>query len=153
MKFRLWKSTLYSHAITASPLFIRGRVIKEECPSGFLSTATWCVFSTATSRLTWTTLCSALMRLSTSWRRKTSTSLTPHTSGTTSQCSIAEALETLTITHSWNTCRVISPSLSHRVVFWFGDLNFRIADHGLHFLRSSINGGRLHLLWNKDQVI
>ncbi|XP_056266221.1 inositol polyphosphate 5-phosphatase K isoform X2 [Pseudoliparis swirei] len=40
----------------------------------------------------------------------------------------------------------------HKVVFWFGDLNFRIADHGLHFLRSSINGGRLHLLWNKDQL-
>uniref|UniRef100_A0A1A8E4K8 Inositol polyphosphate-5-phosphatase K n=1 Tax=Nothobranchius kadleci TaxID=1051664 RepID=A0A1A8E4K8_NOTKA len=26
--------------------------------------------------------------------------------------------------------------LDHKVVFWFGDLNFRIADHGLHFLRS-----------------
>uniref|UniRef100_A0A3Q2XL24 Inositol polyphosphate-5-phosphatase K n=1 Tax=Hippocampus comes TaxID=109280 RepID=A0A3Q2XL24_HIPCM len=37
------------------------------------------------------------------------------------------------------------------LVFWFGDLNFRIADHGLHFLRSSINGGRLNLLWGKDQ--
>uniref|UniRef100_A0A673A949 Inositol polyphosphate-5-phosphatase Kb n=1 Tax=Sphaeramia orbicularis TaxID=375764 RepID=A0A673A949_9TELE len=42
--------------------------------------------------------------------------------------------------------------LDHKVVFWFGDLNFRIADHGLHFLRSSINGGRLNLLWNKDQL-
>uniref|UniRef100_A0A3Q1G5T6 Inositol polyphosphate-5-phosphatase Kb n=1 Tax=Acanthochromis polyacanthus TaxID=80966 RepID=A0A3Q1G5T6_9TELE len=41
----------------------------------------------------------------------------------------------------------------HKVVFWFGDLNFRIADHGLHFLRSSINSGRLNLLWNKDQLI
>ncbi|XP_031728557.1 inositol polyphosphate 5-phosphatase K isoform X1 [Anarrhichthys ocellatus] len=40
----------------------------------------------------------------------------------------------------------------HKVVFWFGDLNFRIADHGLHFLRSSINSGRLNLLWNKDQL-
>ncbi|XP_035522959.1 inositol polyphosphate 5-phosphatase K [Morone saxatilis] len=43
--------------------------------------------------------------------------------------------------------------LDHKVVFWFGDLNFRIADHGLHFLRSSINSGRLNLLWNKDQLI
>ncbi|XP_029956290.1 inositol polyphosphate 5-phosphatase K isoform X2 [Salarias fasciatus] len=41
----------------------------------------------------------------------------------------------------------------HKVVFCFGDLNFRIADHGLHFLRSSINSGRLNLLWDKDQLI
>ncbi|XP_076024903.1 inositol polyphosphate 5-phosphatase K [Genypterus blacodes] len=40
----------------------------------------------------------------------------------------------------------------HKVVFWFGDLNFRIADHGLHFLRSSINSGRMNLLWSKDQL-
>ncbi|XP_033955472.1 inositol polyphosphate 5-phosphatase K isoform X2 [Pseudochaenichthys georgianus] len=40
----------------------------------------------------------------------------------------------------------------HKVVFWFGDLNFRIADHGLHFLRSSINSERLNLLWSKDQL-
>ncbi|KAJ3589452.1 hypothetical protein NHX12_010297 [Muraenolepis orangiensis] len=39
------------------------------------------------------------------------------------------------------------------VVFWFGDLNFRIADHGLHFLRSSINGDRFNLLWQKDQLM
>ncbi|CAL8267931.1 unnamed protein product [Merluccius merluccius] len=43
--------------------------------------------------------------------------------------------------------------LDHKVVFWFGDLNFRIADHGLHFLRSSINGERFHLLWQKDQLM
>uniref|UniRef100_A0A087YJN4 Inositol polyphosphate-5-phosphatase K n=2 Tax=Poecilia formosa TaxID=48698 RepID=A0A087YJN4_POEFO len=43
--------------------------------------------------------------------------------------------------------------LDHKVVFWFGDLNFRIEDHGLHFVRSSINGGRLNLLWSKDQLI
>ncbi|XP_072302210.1 inositol polyphosphate 5-phosphatase K isoform X3 [Eucyclogobius newberryi] len=42
--------------------------------------------------------------------------------------------------------------LDHKVVFWFGDLNFRIADHGLHFLRSSIEGGRWNLLWSKDQL-
>ncbi|XP_067350664.1 inositol polyphosphate 5-phosphatase K isoform X2 [Channa argus] len=43
--------------------------------------------------------------------------------------------------------------LDHKVVFCFGDLNFRIADHGLHFLRSSINSGRVNLLWDKDQLI
>ncbi|XP_041948639.1 inositol polyphosphate 5-phosphatase K isoform X1 [Alosa sapidissima] len=42
--------------------------------------------------------------------------------------------------------------LDHKVVFWFGDLNFRIADHGMHFLRSSIEGGRFNLLWTKDQL-
>ncbi|KAA8586935.1 inositol polyphosphate 5-phosphatase K isoform X1 [Etheostoma spectabile] len=40
----------------------------------------------------------------------------------------------------------------HKLVFWLGDLNFRIADHGLHFLRSSINKERLNLLWDKDQL-
>ncbi|KAM3868846.1 inositol polyphosphate 5-phosphatase K [Diretmus argenteus] len=43
--------------------------------------------------------------------------------------------------------------LDHKVVFWFGDLNFRIADHGMHFLRSSINSERFNLLWQKDQLI
>ncbi|KAM6906851.1 inositol polyphosphate 5-phosphatase K [Xenentodon cancila] len=43
--------------------------------------------------------------------------------------------------------------LDHKVVFCFGDLNFRIQDHGLHFLRSSINSGRLNLLWSKDQLL
>uniref|UniRef100_A0A3Q3XBP4 Inositol polyphosphate-related phosphatase domain-containing protein n=1 Tax=Mola mola TaxID=94237 RepID=A0A3Q3XBP4_MOLML len=42
--------------------------------------------------------------------------------------------------------------LDHKVVFCFGDLNFRIADHGLHFIRSSINSGRLNLLWSRDQL-
>ncbi|XP_071754337.2 inositol polyphosphate 5-phosphatase K [Centroberyx gerrardi] len=47
-----------------------------------------------------------------------------------------------------NTPRV----LDHKIVFWFGDLNFRIADHGMHFLRSSINSERFNLLWGKDQL-
>ncbi|XP_060752631.1 inositol polyphosphate 5-phosphatase K [Tachysurus vachellii] len=42
--------------------------------------------------------------------------------------------------------------LDHKVVFWFGDLNFRIEDHGLHFLHTSINSGRFNLLWDKDQL-
>lgn len=39
------------------------------------------------------------------------------------------------------------------VLFWFGDLNFRIEDYGLHFIRESINSSRLSLLWEKDQVL
>ncbi|XP_028976617.2 inositol polyphosphate 5-phosphatase K isoform X2 [Esox lucius] len=49
---------------------------------------------------------------------------------------------------------VNTPSVrDHKVVFWFGDLNFRIADHGMHFLRSSINSGRFNLLWERDQLL
>uniref|UniRef100_A0AAY4ERF6 Inositol polyphosphate-related phosphatase domain-containing protein n=2 Tax=Denticeps clupeoides TaxID=299321 RepID=A0AAY4ERF6_9TELE len=43
--------------------------------------------------------------------------------------------------------------LDHKVVFWFGDLNFRIADHGMHFVRTCINNEQFHLLWPKDQLI
>ncbi|XP_062408049.1 inositol polyphosphate 5-phosphatase Ka [Sardina pilchardus] len=42
--------------------------------------------------------------------------------------------------------------LDHKVVFWFGDLNFRIADHGMHFLRTCITSQRFNLLWSKDQL-
>ncbi|XP_059390170.1 inositol polyphosphate 5-phosphatase K-like isoform X1 [Carassius carassius] len=42
--------------------------------------------------------------------------------------------------------------LDHKVVFWFGDLNFRIEDHGMHFLRSCITSQRFNLLWPKDQL-
>ncbi|KAL2096097.1 hypothetical protein ACEWY4_008245 [Coilia grayii] len=42
--------------------------------------------------------------------------------------------------------------LDHKAVFWFGDLNFRIADHGMHFLRTCINSQRFNLLWSKDQL-
>ncbi|MGH0190784.1 UNVERIFIED_CONTAM: hypothetical protein FKN15_051189 [Acipenser sinensis] len=42
--------------------------------------------------------------------------------------------------------------LDHKVLFWFGDLNFRIADHGMHFLREAISNKRFHLLWEKDQL-
>uniref|UniRef100_A0A8C6UCH7 Inositol polyphosphate-5-phosphatase K n=1 Tax=Neogobius melanostomus TaxID=47308 RepID=A0A8C6UCH7_9GOBI len=43
--------------------------------------------------------------------------------------------------------------LDHRLVFWFGDLNFRIQDHGMHFLRSSINSQKYNLLWSNDQLM
>ncbi|XP_054858033.1 inositol polyphosphate 5-phosphatase K [Eublepharis macularius] len=42
--------------------------------------------------------------------------------------------------------------LDHDVLFWFGDLNFRIEDYGLHFVRESINNNRFSLLWEKDQL-
>lgn len=43
-------------------------------------------------------------------------------------------------------------SLPSRLVFWFGDLNFRIQDHGIHFVRSCISSQNYDLLWSKDQV-
>ncbi|KAJ3591124.1 hypothetical protein NHX12_009071, partial [Muraenolepis orangiensis] len=42
--------------------------------------------------------------------------------------------------------------LDHRLVFWFGDLNFRIQDHDMDFVRSCINDQTYHLLWSKDQL-
>ncbi|XP_063150681.1 inositol polyphosphate 5-phosphatase K isoform X2 [Candoia aspera] len=42
--------------------------------------------------------------------------------------------------------------LDHQLLFWFGDLNFRIEDHGLHFIRESISNSRYNLLWEKDQL-
>ncbi|XP_062362776.1 inositol polyphosphate 5-phosphatase K isoform X2 [Cinclus cinclus] len=46
----------------------------------------------------------------------------------------------------------IPSPLDHEVLFWFGDLNFRIADYGIHFVRESINNKRFNLLWEKDQL-
>ncbi|MEE6469239.1 hypothetical protein FKM82_008548 [Ascaphus truei] len=42
--------------------------------------------------------------------------------------------------------------LDHDAVFWFGDLNFRIADFGIHFVREVLNSNRYNLLWEKDQL-
>uniref|UniRef100_A0A673NJQ9 phosphoinositide 5-phosphatase n=2 Tax=Sinocyclocheilus rhinocerous TaxID=307959 RepID=A0A673NJQ9_9TELE len=47
-----------------------------------------------------------------------------------------------------NTPRI----LDHKVVFWFGDLNFRIEDHGMLFVRNCITSQRYNLLWSKDQL-
>ncbi|XP_026137550.1 inositol polyphosphate 5-phosphatase K-like isoform X1 [Carassius auratus] len=47
-----------------------------------------------------------------------------------------------------NTPRI----LDHKVVFWFGDLNFRIEDHGMLFVRECITSQRYNLLWPKDQL-
>lgn len=55
-----------------------------------------------------------------------------------------------TAAHSWAAaCNFPLPS---RLVFWFGDLNFRIQDHGIHFVRSCISSQNYNLLWSKDQV-
>ncbi|XP_067362910.1 inositol polyphosphate 5-phosphatase Ka isoform X1 [Channa argus] len=50
-------------------------------------------------------------------------------------------------------CKKAPRIVDHRLVFWFGDLNFRIQDHGMHFVRSCINNQTYSLLWNKDQLI
>ncbi|XP_071327929.1 inositol polyphosphate 5-phosphatase K-like isoform X2 [Trachinotus anak] len=50
-------------------------------------------------------------------------------------------------------CRKAPRIVDHRLVFWFGDLNFRIQDHGMHFVRTCINNQTYNLLWSKDQLL
>lgn len=40
----------------------------------------------------------------------------------------------------------------HSVVFWFGDLNFRIDDYDIHVVKSAVENNKLSVLWEKDQV-
>ena len=40
----------------------------------------------------------------------------------------------------------------HSVVFWFGDLNFRINDLEMQVVKSAIENNKLTALWEKDQV-
>lgn len=49
-------------------------------------------------------------------------------------------------------CKTAPRIVDHKLVFWFGDLNFRIQDHGMHFVRSCINNQTYNLLWSKDQL-
>ncbi|XP_039108709.1 inositol polyphosphate 5-phosphatase K isoform X2 [Hyaena hyaena] len=42
--------------------------------------------------------------------------------------------------------------LDHDLILWFGDMNFRIEDFGLHFVRESIKNRRYKDLWEKDQL-
>lgn len=42
---------------------------------------------------------------------------------------------------------------SHSVVFWFGDLNFRIDDLDMQVVKSAIDNNKFPMLWEKDQVI
>ncbi|MEQ2245473.1 hypothetical protein ILYODFUR_028441, partial [Ilyodon furcidens] len=38
------------------------------------------------------------------------------------------------------------------VVFWFGDLNFRIEDYDIHVVKCAIESSKLPLLWERDQL-
>uniref|UniRef100_A0A3Q2XTA6 Phosphatidylinositol 4,5-bisphosphate 5-phosphatase A n=1 Tax=Hippocampus comes TaxID=109280 RepID=A0A3Q2XTA6_HIPCM len=38
------------------------------------------------------------------------------------------------------------------VVFWFGDLNFRIEDYDIHVVKCAIDSNKLPLLWERDQL-
>lgn len=42
--------------------------------------------------------------------------------------------------------------LDHDLILWFGDMNFRIEDFGLHFVRESIKNRCYTDLWQKDQL-
>ncbi|GAA6224705.1 phosphatidylinositol 4,5-bisphosphate 5-phosphatase A-like [Lates japonicus] len=42
--------------------------------------------------------------------------------------------------------------LDHDVVFWFGDLNFRIDDLEMQVVKSAIDNNKLPTLWEKDQL-
>uniref|UniRef100_A0A8C1Q422 Inositol polyphosphate-5-phosphatase Ja n=1 Tax=Cyprinus carpio TaxID=7962 RepID=A0A8C1Q422_CYPCA len=42
--------------------------------------------------------------------------------------------------------------LDHDVVFWFGDLNFRIEGYDIHVVKSATEKDKLPLLWEKDQL-
>lgn len=38
------------------------------------------------------------------------------------------------------------------MVFWFGDLNFRIDDLEMQVVKSAIDNNKFSILWEKDQV-
>ncbi|XP_062307831.1 phosphatidylinositol 4,5-bisphosphate 5-phosphatase A [Osmerus eperlanus] len=42
--------------------------------------------------------------------------------------------------------------LDHDVVFWFGDLNFRIDDLEMHVVKAAIDNNKYSILWEKDQL-
>ncbi|KAI1904953.1 hypothetical protein AGOR_G00010980 [Albula goreensis] len=42
--------------------------------------------------------------------------------------------------------------LDHNVVFWFGDLNFRIEGYDTHVVKSAIDNNMLSVLWERDQL-
>ncbi|XP_078083804.1 phosphatidylinositol 4,5-bisphosphate 5-phosphatase A [Mustelus asterias] len=47
---------------------------------------------------------------------------------------------------------VASGVLDHDVVFWFGDLNFRIEQYDIRFVKNAIEKNKLAALWEKDQL-
>uniref|UniRef100_H2TTA8 Phosphatidylinositol 4,5-bisphosphate 5-phosphatase A n=1 Tax=Takifugu rubripes TaxID=31033 RepID=H2TTA8_TAKRU len=42
--------------------------------------------------------------------------------------------------------------LDHDVVFWFGDLNFRVEDLDMQVVKSAIDNNKYSILWEKDQL-
>ncbi|KAM4577554.1 inositol polyphosphate 5-phosphatase K isoform 1-T1 [Odontesthes bonariensis] len=42
--------------------------------------------------------------------------------------------------------------LDHDIVFWFGDLNFRINDLDMQVVKSAIDNNKFPMLWEKDQL-
>ncbi|XP_065707714.1 phosphatidylinositol 4,5-bisphosphate 5-phosphatase A isoform X4 [Patagioenas fasciata] len=48
--------------------------------------------------------------------------------------------------------RVASGILDHDLVFWFGDLNFRIESLDIRFVKYAIDSNILSQLWEKDQL-
>ncbi|XP_069788924.1 phosphatidylinositol 4,5-bisphosphate 5-phosphatase A isoform X2 [Narcine bancroftii] len=47
---------------------------------------------------------------------------------------------------------IASGVLDHDVVFWFGDLNFRIEQYDIRFVKNAIEKNKLGVLWEKDQL-
>ncbi|XP_067910932.1 phosphatidylinositol 4,5-bisphosphate 5-phosphatase A isoform X2 [Heterodontus francisci] len=47
---------------------------------------------------------------------------------------------------------IASGVLDHDVVFWFGDLNFRIEQYDIRFVKNAIERNKLGMLWEKDQL-
>ena len=50
------------------------------------------------------------------------------------------------------TCMNSLKFFLYSVVFWFGDLNFRIDDLDMQVVKSAIDNNKFSMLWEKDQV-
>uniref|UniRef100_A0A3Q2PQW2 Inositol polyphosphate-5-phosphatase J n=1 Tax=Fundulus heteroclitus TaxID=8078 RepID=A0A3Q2PQW2_FUNHE len=48
--------------------------------------------------------------------------------------------------------QVATGVLDHDLVFWFGDLNFRIEDLEIQVVKSAIDNNKFPMLWEKDQL-
>lgn len=108
--------------------------------------------STATCRLTWKTPISAWRILRASCSSSSSRVRPPLGFLTTSK--LAQASVTCTIIGVITEVNRISSfhDFSHSVVFWFGDLNFRIEDLDMQVVKSAIDNNKYSILWEKDQV-
>uniref|UniRef100_A0A8C4N8I1 Inositol polyphosphate-5-phosphatase Kb n=1 Tax=Eptatretus burgeri TaxID=7764 RepID=A0A8C4N8I1_EPTBU len=52
----------------------------------------------------------------------------------------------------WVLCHPVFHQTMWDLLFCLGDLNSRIDDHSIHFIKSTIISGQLHILWVKDQL-